>query len=101
MERGQIGSRRVIVAKSFIVRGRVQGVGFRYFAADVAERWGIRGYARNLPNGDVEVYAEGEKGAMFSFKEELQQGPRMARVRELIEDDLTPTNSYSTFVIRG
>ena len=42
-------------AKRYIIRGRVQGVGYRYFAQGVAERLGVRGFVRNLPSGDVEV----------------------------------------------
>jgi len=88
-------------AKRYLVKGRIQGVGYRYFALDAAARLGIRGYARNLPGGEVEVHAEGEETALNRFKEELQQGPRAARVTEIIEEDNPPSGSYTSFFIRG
>jgi acylphosphatase len=87
-------------AKHLLVRGRVQGVGYRYFALAAANRWGIRGYVRNLPGGEVEIHAEGGEEALRLFKDELLRGPRMSRVREIIEQDL-PMGSYSEFSIRG
>ena len=53
----------MVRAKHFLVRGRVQGVGYRYFAREAAEELGIKGYARNLHSGDVEVHAEADEGA--------------------------------------
>ncbi len=88
-------------ARHYLVRGRVQGVGYRYFALETAERLGVKGYVRNLANGDVEVHAEGDEAALEAFKLEVEQGPRMARVREVIESDLPFSGSYSSFFIRG
>ena len=88
-------------AKHYLVRGRVQGVGYRYFALEAAERLGVNGYVRNLANGDVEVHAEAAEAALEAFKRELEHGPRMARVREIIESDLPLSGSYSSFLIRG
>lgn len=88
-------------AKHLLIRGRVQGVGYRYFALEAAERYGIRGYVRNLPGGEVEVYAEAEDNELQLFKEELERGPRMSRVREVVESDLPASQSYSSFLIRG
>lgn len=90
-----------VLARHYLIKGRVQGVGYRYFALDAAERLEIRGYARNLANGQVEVHAEGEETALNRFKEELQQGPRAARVTEIIEEDIAPSGSYTSFFIRG
>src|SRR5688572_384853 len=87
-------------AKHFLVRGRVQGVGYRYFALEAANRWGIRGYARNLPSGEVEIHAEGDDEALNLFKEDLQRGPHMSRVTGIIEQD-QPFGSYAHFSIRG
>jgi acylphosphatase len=88
-------------AKHYLVRGRVQGVGYRYFALDAAERLGVTGYARNLPTGEVEVHAEADEPALEKFKQELERGPRMARVTEVVESDLPLSGSYSSFHIRG
>jgi acylphosphatase len=90
----------MVRAKHYVVRGRVQGVGYRYFALEAAERFGIKGYARNLHSGEVEVHAEGDQAALEGFKLELERGPRMARVTEVVESDV-PSGSYSSFLIRG
>jgi acylphosphatase len=88
-------------AKHYLVSGHVQGVGYRYFVLAAAGRLGIRGYVRNLSNGDVEVHAEGDEAALERFKRELEQGPRMARVTEVVESDLQSSGGYSSFLIRG
>jgi acylphosphatase len=88
-------------AKHYLVRGRVQGVGYRYFALEAAERLGIRGYARNLPGGEVEIHAEGESKALQSFEEELRGGPALARVRDVIGSDSPVTQGFTSFLIRG
>ena len=84
-----------------MVRGRVQGVGFRYFAQAAAERLGVHGFVRNLHSGDVEVHAEADDVMLALFKRELERGPRMARVTEIIESDLAVSGLYSSFLIRG
>ena len=91
----------MVRAKQFVVRGRVQGVGYRYFALEAAERNGIHGYARNLFSGDVEVHAQGEESALELFKQELQQGPRMAHVMQVVETEAAVSEAYSSFLIRG
>lgn len=67
----------------FIVRGRVQGVGYRYFARRSAESLGLTGFARNLADGSVEVVAEGEPQALLSLEAALRQGPSFALVESL------------------
>ena len=88
-------------AKRYVVRGRVQGVGYRYFVQGAAERLGVNGFARNLPSGDVEVHAEAGDSTLKLFKHELERGPRMARVTEVVESDVPLSGLYSSFVIRG
>ena len=88
-------------AKHFVVRGRVQGVGYRFFALEAAQKWGIHGYVRNLPSGDVEVHAEADEGSLSGFKDELRHGPRFARVTEVVETEMLVTGTYSSFQIRG
>ena len=63
-----------------IVHGRVQGVGFRYFVVREAGRLGLAGYARNLDDGAVEVYAEGAPARLRELCAELERGPAAARV---------------------
>ena len=91
----------VMRARHYLVRGRVQGVGYRYFVLEVAARFGVTGYVRNLPTGDVEVHAEADELTLEGFKRELEQGPRMARVSEVVESDLPLSGSYPSFLIRG
>ncbi len=69
-----------MIARRFQVSGRVQGVGFRYFVVTCAARWGLTGWARNLPDGRVEVLAQGEPEALGGLEEDLRRGPRSARV---------------------
>ena len=90
-----------MIAKDFVVSGRVQGVGYRYFAQEAAKRRGIRGYVRNLFNGDVEVHAEGDAAALPLFKQDLQKGPRLSDVTKVTETDAAVTGIYSSFLIRG
>ena len=66
-----------------IVKGRVQGVGFRFFTAGVARRLGISGWVRNLPNGDVELLARLPEDRKTHFLTEIRRGPPMSRVVHL------------------
>ena len=63
-----------------VVHGDVQGVGFRWFVVDAARPLGLRGWVRNLPDGSVEVTAEGEGDALEALAVAVRQGPRGARV---------------------
>lgn len=72
-------------AKRFFVSGRVQGVGYRYFAVSAAEKIGVTGYAKNLADGRVEIYAIGTADQLRDFARELQRGPRHAAV-DLIDE---------------
>ena len=68
------------VAYRFVVSGRVQGVGFRWFAAREAARTGVAGWVTNLPSGQVEVLCRGTVTQISGFEKSLHQGPRSARV---------------------
>jgi acylphosphatase len=83
----------------FLVRGLVQGVGFRWFVARHARGLGLSGYARNLPDGSVEVLARGGDSTVLArFEELLAKGPDYARVegvsRQDEPDDLVTTRSF-------
>lgn len=67
----------------YVVRGRVQGVGFRWFVRKAAGELGLRGSVRNLPDGSVEVIAAGPADALVSLEERLRNGPPAARVSEV------------------
>jgi len=72
----------------FLVHGVVQGVGFRWFVRRVAGRLGLSGLARNLPDGDVEVLAEGTPGALDELERDLRRGPSASRVERVEKSDL-------------
>jgi acylphosphatase len=88
------------VARRFLISGRVQGVGFRYFAEAAARREGIHGWVRNLPDGRVEVASEGEAAAVERFELAIRQGPRGARVESVEADEAAPTGLETGFFIR-
>src|SRR5438132_524586 len=67
-------------AKKYTISGRVQGVGFRFFAERWANQLGIRGYVKNCWEGTVEVYAIGDEISLEEFKRQLAEGPRSASV---------------------
>lgn len=64
------------MAAKVLISGHVQGVGFRYFATDLARNFGVNGWVRNLATGDVEIFVEGDKSAISGFLKELKIGPR-------------------------
>ena len=74
----------------FLVRGRVQGVGYRYFAMQEAEGLGVAGFARNLPDGSVEVMAEGDDPVLLQLEERLRKGPSFAKVAAVERVDVAP-----------
>ena len=85
-------------ARRAVVTGRVQGVGYRFFAERAARELGIRGWVRNRPDGSVEAMAEGEDDAIASFLARLRQGPHGSRVEDLAEEDRAVTG-FSSFEI--
>ncbi|HEX8503113.1 MAG TPA: acylphosphatase [Pyrinomonadaceae bacterium] len=87
------------VARHYFISGEVQGVGFRYFAQRVAARHQVAGYVRNLPDGRVEVVAEGTAESVEGFKHDLAAGPQHARVAQVEEVSVEPTGHYPSFRI--
>jgi len=92
--------RRDVIAKRYFVRGRVQGVGFRYFVESVAAKLGVTGYTRNLDDGRVEVYAVGAPEQLSELAGWLWKGPRFADVRG-VEENQAGVQQYDTFLIEG
>ena len=84
------------------VYGRVQGVGFRYFATRYAARLELTGYARNLPDQKaVEIIAEGERDKLTQFIDKLRVGPTMAQVNDIEIDWSKYGGKYVDFGIRS
>ena len=73
-------------ARRYRISGTVQGVGFRYFVSRMARQLGIAGYAKNLRDGRVEVYAIGTPEKLAMLRKELQRGPRSAVVSDVTEE---------------
>jgi acylphosphatase len=70
-------------ARRFLISGRVQGVGYRYFAERSAHETGVTGWARNLADGRVEVYGNGTEDQLDNFEARLRIGPRFSDVRSV------------------
>jgi acylphosphatase len=70
----------------YLISGRVQGVAFRHYAVREAERLGISGTVRNLPDDSVEVFAQGEEAEMSQFEAFLHVGPSSARVDKVVKE---------------
>jgi acylphosphatase len=87
-----------VIARRYFVSGRVQGVGFRFFVEHVAGGLGLAGYARNLADGRVEVYAIGEPEKLSELAGYLWKGPRMSHVISVDEME-APVQDYSDFRI--
>ncbi|MFB3923033.1 MAG: acylphosphatase [Terriglobia bacterium] len=88
-------------ATKYLISGRVQGVGYRFFAERVANQLGLAGYVRNLADGNVEAYAIGDEVRLEEFRRHLEKGPFGARVTG-VETSEAPVNSrYKQFVIEG
>jgi len=88
-------------ATRWLIRGRVQGVGFRWFVLRQAEELQVVGWARNLPDGQVEVVGAGSTEAIAEFERRLRRGPRLSRV-DHVETSSSPhdINGLNTFDIR-
>jgi acylphosphatase len=90
-----------MIARRYIVRGRVQGVGFRWFVDHEARQLGLAGWVRNNIDGTVEVLAMGSDEQHAALRRKLQQGPRAARIDEVQESAAEPVAGLTTFRIEG
>ena len=91
------GAETNVAAVRALVRGRVQGVGFRFFVEDAAVGLGLTGFVRNR---SVEVVAEGPPHRVESLLAELRRGPPLAHVERIDVSWMAPTGEYGGFVIR-
>lgn len=87
----------------FLIRGRVQGVGFRWFVHREASELDLRGWVRNTEDGDVEVVASGTIEDLSELRSSLRRGPRGARVDRIVERQLNENEveGLSSFQIDG
>jgi acylphosphatase len=83
-------------AARFFVIGRVQGVGFRFFAQAEAERLGLSGYVRNLRDARVEAYAIGTAEQLAKFRARLETGPRLSSVKFVAEEPAELDPQYAS-----
>jgi len=90
----------VTTARRFIIHGRVQGVGFRWFTHDAAAREGVHGWVRNLADGSVEVFAEGEIESLRRLEAAVRRGPASARVETFETEEHAPSGRTTGFEIR-
>jgi acylphosphatase len=90
----------MIVARRYVITGRVQGVGFRYFAQEMATAHRVTGWVRNLPDGSVETLLEGESHDVDRVEAALRRGPASARVDDVRVEDATPEHRTAGFHVR-
>jgi acylphosphatase len=95
------GEKKATEARRFVVRGRVQGVGFRWFVEREAHVLGIAGWVRNNSDGSVEVLAVGTREQIVGLRSRLREGPRAARVDAVEEAEANPAGGLNTFRIEG
>jgi acylphosphatase len=88
-------------ARRYLIRGRVQGVGYRWFVEREARVLGVGGWVRNNYDGTVEVLAIGSGNQLLSLVRKLREGPRAARVDGVEEFEAEPTEDAKTFRIEG
>ena len=84
----------------YIVTGKVQGVGYRYWTHHTASMFGLKGWVRNLPDGTVELVAEGDLSILQQFEQELWQGPLTSSVADLILCDTDFKEKLEGFTMR-
>lgn len=92
--------RIMIVARRLLVSGRVQGVGFRWFAIEIASLENVTGWVGNLPDGSVEILAEGDADAVERFERAVRRGPSRARVDDVTTELMAPTGRFVSFTAR-
>jgi acylphosphatase len=90
----------MLIARRYVVTGRVQGVGFRLFAEAAAAREGVHGWVRNRADGAVEAWVEGDAESVQRIEAALHRGPSGARVERVDVEDEVPTGRATGFTVR-
>ncbi|MBI4456785.1 MAG: acylphosphatase [Acidobacteria bacterium] len=88
-----------VCRKRYSLSGNVQGVGFRYFAHRVARELGVHGWVRNLPDGRVEIEAQGEEEKLNHFLLKIKSGPPLAVIRDISIENCEALAPYERFTI--
>ena len=83
-----------------LLSGRVQGVGFRYFAESVADKYSVKGYVKNMPTGKVEILCQGEEEEVGTFIDEVAKGPAFSVITEMVKQDVIDNKVYNVFKIK-
>src|SRR6201997_4458781 len=96
-----MATEKAIQARRYLVRGRVQGVGFRWFVEREAHTLGIAGWVRNNHDGSVEVLAQGTRQQLSGLHSRLREGPRAARFGTVYVSDASPAAGLNSFRIEG
>ncbi len=89
-----------ISARHFLIYGNVQGVGFRAATEQQANNLQLSGWVRNLPDGRVEILAQGEEKALQALQDWAEQGPRFAKVANLMVQPVAVNTDFTRFEIR-
>src|SRR5271163_5373047 len=92
---------KAVEARRFVVRGRVQGVGFRWFVEREAHILGVAGWVRNNADGSVEILAQGTRDQLSGLRSRLRDGPRAARVDGVEESEARTNPALTSFRIEG
>ena len=82
-----------------LIKGNVHGVGYRAYAEHYAKKLSIYGVVKNLPNGSVEIYAQGEPEALNSFTQKIKEGPGLAKVEHVSVEECQKQKKYNSFQI--
>ena len=90
----------LMLARKYLLAGRVQGVGFRYFVFRIAQSFGVLGWVKNLKNGMVEIHAQGDMETLMLFEAEIRSGPPFAIVENIQEDDIQIEDFKNFFIER-
>lgn len=89
-----------IMTFQILLSGRVQGVGFRYFAQDRAERYNISGYVRNTHENMVEIVCQGDSGNLDKFIADIKKGPSFSHVLNFTMEEVKDSPIYDIFEIK-
>lgn len=89
-----------MIRAEITISGVVQGVGFRYFTVQVAKTYGIKGFVKNLPNGNVYCEAEAEQGILKDFIKQLHIGPSMSRVTDVRVYEFKELENFKIFEVK-